>query len=91
MSKNRGDDELLEEFQRMLDAYNEEDDDEEDVYPFPYLRTWGHSTPDQCESSGESASHKGNKKTKCRHKRLVKKHLFSSHYMECEDCGEEIK
>jgi len=91
MSSKWSDDELLEEFERMLEAMDEEDDDEENghrLYPIP---TWGYSDDDDDEDSRKDTPPPIPKREKCQHKRIVKKHLFNSHYFECEDCGEEIK
>ena len=90
MSKRTDDEDLLSEFEKMLDSLWEEDDNEEIYDIRPVNSTRWNSSGDECEDSGEDTPKTSSKK-ECKHKKIVKKYLFTGHYFECEECGKEVK
>lgn len=90
MSNNRSNDELLAEFEKMLNEIGEKDNDEKDISSTIPDSSWWYSDDDDFDLGEKTTPPPIPKKKECEHRKVNRKQLLISYYFECADCGKEV-
>ena len=92
---NKSMDELIEEFQKMLDETFEDSDFEDDFGNYHPPASGIAFDPIDLENESETPppipkNTKNSMEQRCDHKEIEKKFLFTGHYFVCKKCGKDL-